>query len=141
MHRFSVNSLFPEANCKDDTKLDVENIFDTKKNKLNQEIQFNIDKLISNKEEKQEKVIFEYRKVYNVCLSKITLFNSVHKTDFIYQVPGSVFMMPEYKPYNCLEYIQEKLSKLFIDTIILSENKIFISWKDLESNRRFGQDN
>ncbi len=38
----------------------------------------------------------------------------------------------DYNSYDCLKIIQEKLNEQKISSIIMSKNKIFITWKNLE---------
>ena len=46
-----------------------------------------------------------------------------------------IYLYPEYYPHNCLQYIEKKLRKLYIDTLIITKNHIFISWLNVDRNK------
>ena len=70
-----------------------------------------------------------------MCLNKIDLANSIHKIDIIYEIPASVYRCVEYESVECLAYLEERLRKLYMDTLILSGTSIFISWSNVEGNK------
>lgn len=135
MDRISVNSLFP-SNYKSE-QLNTNNMFNLReiqdKNKLN----FNIEKLIKLRENRKKKIFIHYEKIFNLCLNKIDLANNMNKTETIYEVPNGIYGSFDYKPFDCLEFIEEKLKKMHLDILILNEKTIYISWINLEENIKF----
>jgi cytidylate kinase len=125
LDRINIDNLF----CKTDNKpLDVYSLYNVEENRVKNKIKFSIDKLINAKEEKKKKLYQQYKKIYNICLNKIDLANSVGKTEMIYDVPIYIHKCDNYTPAECLEYIEDKLKELNIDTLVLSHSALFICW-------------
>ena len=61
---------------------------------------------------------------------KINSAIDVNMTDIFFQVSDAHFGCKLYNSYECLNSIQEKLRKKNFDTLIISNNRIFISWKN-----------
>lgn len=61
---------------------------------------------------------------------KINSAIDINMTDIFFQVTDAYFGCKLYNSYECLSQIQEKLRKKNFDTLIISSNKIFISWKN-----------
>lgn len=79
-------------------------------------------------EEKKAQDLYETK--YNECLMKINSAIDVNMTDIFFQVLDAHFGCKLYVPLKCLNFIQEKLRKKNFDTLIISNNRIFISWKN-----------
>jgi hypothetical protein len=131
MDRISIKNIF--ANSNDFEPLDVNNLYSVKdkKNKIN----FNIDRLIKLREERKNKILIQYEKIFKMCLNKINLANDMNKTEIVYDVPDGIFGHNDYNPVDCLLYVEEKLKNMFFDTLILNNKTIFISWANLGENR------
>lgn len=136
MSRITVSTLFPELNKKDNDNITVKSLFDTKNNRLKNEINFSVNSLLAPKIEKRKQIKMEYKLEYKTCLSQIELVNKVGQTDFIFEVPKTKFMLPEYNSEDCINYIKDHLYDNCIDSMVLSKTKIFVSWLDLEENRK-----
>lgn len=132
MENLSINNLFPDAEIKKD--LDIQNLL--KPSKPNE---FNYKKLIKTKEQKISKLKNAYKNILQTCLEKIEKLNEIGEEEFVFEVPKTYFMLNNYSPINCLEYIEKKLRKEYIDTYIIDNYNIFISWKDIESNEKLGR--
>lgn len=113
LNNFNVNDLTPNSNPY--VKLTDEYLIN--KIKYNEYI-----------EEKKVKDLYEIK--YNECLMKINSAIDVNITDIFFQITDAYFGYKLYNPQNCLNFIQEKLRKKNFDTLIISKNKIFISWKN-----------
>ena len=133
MDKLSINNLFPSNN--DFGPLDVYSLFNSKKKNKNNQINFNIDKLINLREDRKKKVLEQYEKVFQRCLNKINLVNSLDKFDIIFQVPKWIYGFNDYTSIECLLHLQSNLIKLHFDTLLISSKSIYISWKDLKKNR------
>lgn len=132
----NVNNLFSNSNYNTSEELNTNNISNYYNNNHNNNntLKFNIDKLIKLREERKKKVLIHYEKIFNICLNKITLANNMNKTETIYQVPDAVYGTFDYDKYECMQYIEDKLKKMCLDTLILGNNNIYISWINLENN-------
>ncbi len=134
MDKINIDNLFSTDSNKKNP-LDVYSLYNHYERKVSNNIKFNIDKLINAKEEKKRKVFQHYRKIYNVCLNKIDIANSIRKTDIIYDVPLYIYRCEEYNIVECLEYLEEKLRDIYMDTLIVPPSSIFISWTNIEDNK------
>lgn len=144
MDRINIGNLFPESsNGSSNKPLDIKSLYnpDFNKNKFGQEekikqVDFDLSKLINKKKDREKRAVLEYKKKFNMILNKIDISHGLDKTDLIYTVDIQVFKCPEYNSMKCLEFIEEKLRKMYMDTLILSDNKsIFISWLNIEDNK------
>ena len=133
MDKISINNLFPASH--DFQPLDVNNLYNTNEQKVKNKINFNIDKLVKLREERKKKILVQYEKVFNMCLSKINLANNLNKTEIVYDVPEAIYGHFDYVIGDCIEYVHEKLKNMDLDTIILNEKSLYISWLYLEENR------
>lgn len=127
MDKISVSNLFPTNKFR---PLDVNSLYNTRKQKEENSNNFNIDRLIKLREEKKKKIIEEYEKIYKMCLNKITLANNLGNTEVIYEVPDAVYGKLEYNIVDCIAYIINKLDEMKLDTMIFQKS-IYISWLDL----------
>jgi hypothetical protein len=139
MANFTVSKLFPDE---DGTtrrigtgKLNVNTLF---KNKLEEDTNKIFDsKTLLTQEKGRKKVVHSYNmNMFNVCCDKIKSANSCGVKDIVFEVMNFIPECPEYKPEKCLVFISEKLDEQHIGTVILSDTKIFITWKNLEEKIR-----
>ena len=135
MDRININNLFVSSNI-DKKPLDVYSLYNPKDNKIKNNIKFNVDKLLNVQDEQKKKVRDSYKKIYNICLNKIDTANSMRKTDIIFEIPRSIFRIPDYDPFKCVDYIENKLRDMDIDTLRVSNFFIFISWLNIKDNRK-----
>ncbi|ARF09386.1 hypothetical protein Indivirus_1_9 [Indivirus ILV1] len=135
MDKINISNLFPgKVNQNNYRPLDVHSLYSITEKKQ-KKINFNLERLTKLREERKMKVIEQYEKVFNLCLNKINLANNLNKVELVYEVPEAVYGSFEYKPIDCLFYISEKLKKMNIETMILNECSIYITWINLcESN-------
>jgi hypothetical protein len=142
MENININNLFRTNKfSSNDKPLDVNSLCiqnNNENNENNNKTEFSIDNLLSHKEERKRKVKDKYRYIYNVVLKKIKNVNKINDTtDIIYDVPEIIFGIKDYRSDDCIEYIQTKLRNLYyMDTLKLSNKSIFISWKNIEDNRK-----
>lgn len=134
MDRISINNLFSTTN--DFEPLDVHNLFNTKEQMVKNKINFNIDRLIKLREERKKKILVQYEKIFNMCLNKINMANELNKTEIIYDVPEGLYGHFDYNSLDCLNYIEKKIRDMHLDTLILNNKTIFISWLNLEENKK-----
>ena len=69
------------------------------------------------------------------CLRKIKHQNSLKKTDLIFTISDKIQGIPEYDSIKCLSFIEKTLKTMFMDTLIIDNVSIFISWKNIEENK------
>jgi len=91
---------------------------------------FLINKIKYNEKIEKDKVNQIYKVKYNECLMKINCAIDINMTDIFFQVTDGYFGCKLYNSIDCINYIQKKLRKKNFDTLIISNFKIFISWKN-----------
>lgn len=129
MDRISINNLFPSSN--NFQPLDVNSLYNINEQRTKNKINFNIDKLVSLREERRRKIFVQYEKIFNMCLNKINMANGLNKNELVYYVPEAVYGYFDYNSTNCLEYIEGKLRQMKLETLILDNTSIYISWENL----------
>jgi hypothetical protein len=135
MDHINIGNLFSNGSRVDNyIPLDVNSLYNTQKNLEEQNLDFNINKLINVREERRQEVINKYRKVFRICLKKINEANRLNTTDMIFEIPQAIFGCSEYSQFECINYIEKKLRNLYLDTLPLSKKSLFISWKNIQSN-------
>ena len=136
MDKINISNLFPgeqDDQGQDYRPVDVHSLFNLNKSK-NKKTAFNLDRLVKLREERKMKVLLQYEKVFNLCLNKINLANNLNKLELAYDIPEAMYGSFEYNSIDCLLYITEKIKKMEIDVIILSESSLYISWVNLGTN-------
>jgi len=134
MDKISINNLFPSTN--DFQPLDVNNLYNTNDQKVKNKINFNIERLIKLREERKRKILVQYEKIFNMCLKKISLANNLNYTEVIYDIPEAIYGHFDYNPNDCLEYVNNKLKNMHLDTIYMGDKQIYVSWINLEDNMK-----
>ena len=135
MNNISIESLFP--NSKNRIKhgtLDVNTLFPGKSN-MNEDEYFDVDELSLVRKEKDKKLKDLFKVIMKQCIDRIKTANTNDYTDIVFEVPKKIYLYPDYYPHTCLQYIEKKLRKLYIDTLIITKNHIFISWLNVDRNK------
>jgi hypothetical protein len=132
MSNFNLETLFPSKNSikNKNGKLDLNTLF---KSTENENYEFDSSILLKNKELIEKKLEKCYMKYFVSCCDKIKVANEHGIVDIFFQVSDFIPEITEYKPLNCLLFIQNKLNLQSIDTHIYSNNTLFITWSNLES--------
>ena len=136
MDKITINNLFPSASTTDNKPLDVYSLYNPEANKIKNNINFSVDKLIQVREDRRIKTVEQYKKIFNLCLAKIDSTNKMGLYELVYEIPLAVYRYPDYNPVECIEYLNNKLKILYMDTKILSISEILISWTNIQENRR-----
>lgn len=129
MNNFSIENLFNNAKIKKNMDVETINNNNIDINLLNAEI------LAKQRKQREKEIKKIYKQQLVICLNKVKILNDRDETDIIYKVPLTYYSNSKYDSYKCLLYISKKLRKKYFDTYILSTNKIFVSWKNYESNK------
>jgi hypothetical protein len=138
----TVDQLFPSETNKSGTKgkrLNVDTLFSGVSAHRDVVIDMSHEVLIERKKKRKEELEHQYLLEYKRCWKSIgdadndTTCNS----EIVFEVLDNIPDHPDYSPWDCVETIQSKLrTEEFMNTHILGDGKsIFISWKDIETNR------
>lgn len=130
MDKISVSNLFPST--REFEPLNVNNLYNTGEQKSKNKLNFNIDKLIKLREERKKKIFVQYNKIFNICLNKITLANSLNKTEVTYDIPEAIYGHLDYNVVDCIAFVNEQLENMHFETLIFGKT-IYISWLNIES--------
>ena len=136
MNKINIDNLFNNTGKEEQYRpLDVYSLYNPQKNLEEKEINFSVERLINHRKEKKNRVIDEYKKIFRMCLKKVDVANKLNTYDIVYEIPIAIYRCNEYRPTDCLNFIEERLKKLFLDTYVISDYSVFISWKNIEKNK------
>jgi hypothetical protein len=124
-------------------KLDINTLF-KRKVQTEEDVEFNSEVLLDSINKKREKMKEVHINLYKNCCDKIITANSSGVTDIIYEIPITIPECIGFDSFNCLKYIQNKLYDNCITSLIITQNKIFLSWVNIEkklSNKHINDDN
>lgn len=131
----NVDNLFPSDDNISGTrgrKLDIDTIFSCVMLNDEPNITFTTDVLLNKIKKRREKKLLSYRNMLKYCYQRIESADDDYLTDIMFKIVDSVPECKEYNSNECLEYISDKLRSQNIDTIIIDNNTMFITWKYLE---------
>ena len=130
----NINNIF-STNKNNVRPLDVHSLYSQDENNTKNKIDFSVENLSIQRQEKRNKLIQKYKKILSLCLTKINSVNKNNKTDMIYTVPLVIFGYQDYNSVECLNYLEAKLRYLHMDTLIVSKTEIFVSWLNVDKNK------
>ena len=138
MESININNLFGKK-FNNDSNIDIKRNFSVSnitasniiKNILNDDDI--IEKIKINKLTEKKKLNEKYQEIYNQCLVKINNAIDHDLTDIYFCVGDGCFGIKGYNSMECLNHIQKRLREKNFETLIYSENDIFISWKSLKN--------
>jgi len=71
---------------------------------------------------------------YNQCCTKIKNADDSGITDIVFSLPEIIIEHSSYKHIEALEYISKNLREQKLDTYIIDNRNLFVTWKYLELN-------
>ena len=87
-----------------------------------------IEKLKKDAEEKKKYKKKCFKKIFEMCLSKIEIVAKTNTTNTWYEIPIFIFGFPSYNIEEASEYVTKKLEKNGFKVFFLKPNIIFINW-------------
>lgn len=72
--------------------------------------------------------------MYNQCCAKIKDADDAGLTDIIFTLPEIIVENSSYKHIEAIEYVSKNLRDQKIDTYIIDNRSLFVTWKYLELN-------
>lgn len=132
----NIETLMPSNNhnYNRQKKIDVYTISDGKKINVEPDRDFNSVELLNTIQERRRKLRNWLVDTYNQCCARIKEANMNGLTDIIFELPEIIVENSAYKHKHAIEYISKNLREQSIDTLILDDKKIFITWKYIELN-------
>lgn len=122
-----------------DGKLDIDTLFG-KNSRDDKTFTFDSQVLLNGVRKRRQKLKEYCADTYKTCCETIISANNAGLTDIIFEIPEIVPDCLDYKPLECLKYIESKLKEQKISDIILSQSRIFITWNNLESKIKEEED-
>jgi hypothetical protein len=135
---FSIETLFPSE---DGTRpyangtLDIDTLFSNNLDNKNEDRKFNSDILLKGITERRKRIRKVHVEMYNLCCSKIQSADSLGLTDIVFELPEYIPECPEFKHRLCIDYISTNLRKESLDTYMIDQRHLFITWKYVELNK------
>ena len=88
----------------------------------------NVDKLKKDAEERRKFKKKCFKKILEMCLTKIELVAKTNTTNTWFEIPVFVLGYPSYEIEDCSRYIMKKLKKNGFKVFFLNPNFLFINW-------------
>lgn len=134
MDKISIDLLTSKA-INNDHNVTSLSVFSLSKNKENENYVTQIDNLINTRKQKRKKLLSEYNKLFSRCVERIQIADTLNQTEICFQIPSAIINCNDYNSTECLEFIENKLRDLDIDTLKVTSNSIFITWIYIELNK------
>lgn len=94
----------------------------------------NVHKLIKVREDRNNRLKEEIKKIFDNCMARIQKVNENGILEVVMTIPKSIYGHPNYESFDAITYIDEKLKGVYMDTEILSDNEIYVSWDNIKQN-------
>ena len=137
----SVDVLFPDSAGKKKRtgKIDIESLFNGTTHLNSNKDKFTSDELLGRITEMRKKKLKSMIDQYNKCCRMIKDINNKGGNYVTFIVPHSVPECATYSSIDALKYISDNLRKDYLDTTIISNVAIFISWEDIELKKELAR--
>ena len=138
MNKITINTLMPSSNQSylHKGKIDINSISKDKFINDDPDINFDSGVLLKSIQKKREKIRSKLVSSYNLCCEKIKEADNIGLTDLIFELPNMISMSNIYcKDIDVIRYISNKLREEKLNTLIINNTKIFITWKFIELNK------
>ena len=139
-NKLTIDNLMPTNNSTNysNGKLDISCIARDKFINDTPEKDFNSDVLLKNIKKRRINIRNTYVNCYNLCCEKIKEADNIGLTDIIFELPTAMFISNvDCKDIEILKYIDDNLKKQKLNTYIINNRKLFITWKFIELNKEY----
>jgi hypothetical protein len=135
--KMNIETLMPSYNhnYNKSKRLDVYTISHGSKINVEPEKDFDSNELLNSIIERRKKLRNWLVDMYNQCCYKIKEADAIGLTDIMFELPDIILENSSFKHKDAIEYISKNLRTQNIDTLILKDNKLFITWKYIELNK------
>lgn len=133
--QMNIETLMPSNNNnynKKTGKIDVNMISTGKSINIDPSKDFNSHNLLNNIYEKRKKKRNWLVDMYNLCCNKIKDADDAGLTDITFNLPEIILENSSYRHREALEYISKNLRDQQIDTLVIDNKSLFVTWKYLE---------
>jgi hypothetical protein len=136
----NIDNLFPSECNTSGTKgkkLDIETIFLNTALNTEPDISFTSDVLVGRIKKRRENKLNYYKQMLKYCHVRIDSADNNQDSDIVFTVLESIPECKDYDSIECLDYISKKLREDDLNTVILNDTSMFISWKNIESKKEY----
>lgn len=139
MSNIRITSLFPNQ-FKIKSEYNISSIYKDRNSYFDKDItnELRVDELINKKNKPKQTKLKYYKQYLNACYIEITKANNRNSTYTLFTLPKSFSLIKDCSVYECLLYIEKKLRKKGLDTIIINRT-LFIDWSKIEENIKMNQ--
>jgi hypothetical protein len=140
MSKFTIDTLMPSSSQSylHKGKIDINSISKDKFINDDPDINFDSGVLLKSIQKKREKIRAKLVTCYNLCCEKIKEADNIGLTDLVFELPNMISMSNIYcKDIDVIRYISDKLKDEKLNTYIIDDKKLFITWKFIELNNEF----
>ena len=145
MSSITIDNLMPTKAgnyLKNKGKIDINCISKDKFINNEPDIEFNSDVLLKSILQRRQKTRNMMVTSFNLCCDKIQEADLIGLTDLIFELPSTIIMNNIYsKDVEIIRYISSKLQKQGLNTYIIDDKRIFITWKFIELNKEIASGN
>ena len=145
MSSITIDNLMPTKTTnylKNKGKIDINCISKDKFINNEPDIEFNSDVLLKSILQRRQKTRNMMVTSFNMCCDKIQEADVIGLTDLIFELPNTITMNNIYsKDIEIIRYISKKLQKQGLNTYIIDDKRIFITWKFIELNKEIALGN
>lgn len=135
--QMNIETLMPSNNHnynRNKGKLDIDMISIGKSINIEPYKDFNSTKLLENINERRKRKRNWLVDMYNQCCVKIRDADEFGLTDVVFTLPEIIIEHSSYKHREAIEYVSKNLREQKLDTYIIDDRNLFITWKYLELN-------
>lgn len=93
---------------------------------------FTIEKLVMRRNQEKLKLQAVYENIYTQCLQNIESADNMKRDNTTFEIPLMIYNSNNYDQKECTKYINDKLVQAGLETIVLYDTKIYISWFKIE---------
>ena len=141
MEKISINLLTSKNNDDNDCPAGYLSINTMTSKKTKESYLTQIDNLVKERKNRRRKLLTEYDKLFERCFERILIADKMNKTDICFDMPEHILGCNEYILSESMEFLENKLRSLDIDTLRISNNSLFISWLYIELNKEMRNNN
>ncbi len=98
-----------------------------------------IDNLVQERKNRRKRLLAEYNKLFERCFERILTADKMKKNNICFDIPEHILGCNEYVVCECMDFLENKLRSLYMDTLRITPNSFFISWLYIELNKEMSE--
>jgi hypothetical protein len=141
MERININLLTSKNNNDEMCKAGELSINTMTSKKTKESYISQIDNLLKERKNRRKRLLTEYDKLFELCFQRILTADKMNITEICFDIPSHILGCNEYIVSECIDFLENKLRSLDIDTLRITNNSLFISWLFIELNKEMREKN